>query len=163
MHTSLNPEAGDLCSENQELDSITTLPLEELLPHRERSLLLNRVLEGDATYAVTLSTVKSSWPFAEGSGVDSLALVEVAAQTAGISCSWDRIQRLGLNSEQKGWIVAVKKAVFHLAELPYEAEVRAEGKNTINFGGFQEVSTLISLDDQIIAEIVLQLYQTQDS
>lgn len=142
--------------------AITALPLEALLPQRGRMLLLNKVLAGEASFAVTESVVRPDWPLARPEGVDSLVLVEVAAQTAGISCSWDRLQRLGPKSEQKGWIVAIKRAELHLAHLPFGAHIRVEGRNTINYGGFQEISTTVSMNDACIAEIVLQLYQPQE-
>lgn len=142
--------------------AITALPLEALLPQRGRMLLLSKVLAGETSFAVTESVVRPDWPLAGPEGVDSLVLVEVAAQTAGISCSWDRLQRLGPTSEQKGWIVAIKRAELHLALLPFGAHIKVEGRNTINYGGFQEVSTTVTMDDVCIAEIVLQLYQPQE-
>ena len=66
------------------------------------------------------------------------------------------------DSEQKGWIVAIKRAELHLAELPFGAHIRAEGRNTISYGGFQEVNATLSLNGACIAEVVLQLYQPQD-
>ena len=94
--------------------------------------------------------------------MDALVLIEIAAQTAGISCSWTRLQQKGPDSEQKGWIVAVKRANLHLAVLPFGAHIRAEGRNTISYGGFQEVAATMFMDDVCIAEVVLQLYQTQE-
>lgn len=142
--------------------AITTLPLEALLPQRGSMLLLDAVLAGDTTFAVTSSTVRSDWPLARENSVDALVLVEIAAQTAGISCSWERLQRRDPTSEQKGWIVAIKRAELHLAELPFGAHIKAEGKNTINYGGFQEVSTTLHMDGVCIAAVVLQLYQPQE-
>ncbi len=142
--------------------AITELALEELLPQRGPMLLLDAVLAGDSSGAVTSSTVRPDWPLAGAEGVDALVLVEIAAQTAGISCSWQRLQRLGADSEQKGWIVAVKRANLHLAVLPFGARIRAEGRNLVNYGGFQEVAATMFMDDACIAEVVLQLYQTQE-
>lgn len=125
-------------------------------------LLLDAVVEGDTSFAITRSIVRPDWPLAGDTGVDALVLIEVAAQTAGISCSWERLQQKGPNSEQKGWIVAIKRAELRLAELPFGAHIRAEGRNTISYGGFQEVSATLFLDGACIAEVVLQLYQPQE-
>lgn len=142
--------------------AITELALEDLLPQRRPMLLLDTVLAGDSSGALTSSTVRPDWPLAGAEGVDALVLIEIAAQTAGISCSWTRLQQKGPDSEQKGWIVAVKRANLHLAVLPFGAHIRAEGRNTISYGGFQEVAATMFMDDVCIAEVVLQLYQTQE-
>ena len=143
-------------------EAITEVALEALLPQRRPMLLLDAVLAGDTHFAVTCSIVRPEWPLAGETGVDALVLIEIAAQTAGISCSWGRLQQKGPDSEQKGWIVAIKRAELHLAELPFGAHIRAEGRNTICYGGFQEVNATLSLNGACIAEVVLQLYQPQD-
>ncbi|MDO5674946.1 MAG: hypothetical protein Q4G66_08535 [bacterium] len=143
-------------------EAITGVALEALLPQRRPMLLLDAVLAGDTSFASTRSIVRPEWPLAGETGVDALVLIEIAAQTAGISCSWARLQQKGPDSEQKGWIVAIKRADLHLAELPFGAHIRAEGRNTISYGGFQEVSATLYLQDACIAEVVLQLYQPQE-
>ena len=74
----------------------------DLLPHRDRMLLIDEILEVDDKTAVTRATVTDQWPFFDGKGVDSLVLNEVVAQTAGISNGWVRIQKHGKDSEKKG-------------------------------------------------------------
>ena len=105
-------------------EAITEVALEALLPQRRPMLLLDAVLAGDTHFAVTCSIVRPEWPLAGETGVDALVLIEIAAQTAGISCSWGRLQQKGPDSEQKGWIVAIKRAELHLAELPFEERRR---------------------------------------
>ena len=140
------------------------LPLEALLPQRRPMLLLARVLEGDESRAVTESVVAADWPLAGESGVEALVLVEIAAQTAGVSCSCGRIRKKGMDSEQMGWIVAVKRAEFFVDALPLGARIRAEARNTINYGGFQEVGCTLFWGEgrEKIGEVLLQLYQPQD-
>ena len=126
------------------------------------------MLDGDATFAITESVVGPEWPLASENGVEALTLIEVAAQTAGVSCSWQRIREKGMDSTQTGWIVAIKKVSLHLdhlpgALLPFGMRIRAEGKNTINYGGFQEVSAALFADSVRLGEVVLQLYQPQDA
>lgn len=140
------------------------LPLEALLPQRRPMLLLSRVLEGDERRAVTESVAAADWPLAGASGVEALVLVEIAAQTAGVACSCRRIREKGLDSEQRGWIVAVKRAEFFVDALPLGARIRAEAENTINYGGFQEVGCSLFRGEgrEKIGEVLLQLYQPQD-
>jgi predicted hotdog family 3-hydroxylacyl-ACP dehydratase len=135
------------------------LTLEDLLPHRAPMLLIGEVLEVDATHAVTVSTVEPTWPMADRNGVSPLILVEVAAQTAGVCNGWDRIQNLGLESDQMGWLVAVKRADFFSEHLPLGSAIRARAENTLIFDKFREVTSQLHQDDRLLAEVVLQLYQ----
>jgi len=138
---------------------LADLTLEDLLPHRGKMLLLDTVLEVETAHAVTLSTVKSSWPLCEQGSVASLICVELAAQTAGVCNGWERIHSLGMDSDQMGWLVAVKKAEFKVGSLPLGATIRARAENTMAFDRFREVTSILHRDDQVIAEVVLQLFQ----
>lgn len=135
------------------------LTIEDLLPHRGTMLLIGEVLEVDDLYAVTLSTVAATWPLADGQGVPPLMLIELAAQTAGICNGWNRIRIQGLDSEQMGWLVAVKRAEFFTDHLPLGSVVRARAENTLVFDTFREVTSQLHHNDQLVAEVVLQLYQ----
>ena len=135
------------------------LTLEDLLPHRGVMLLIGNVLEVDAGHAVTLSTVDDGWPMADQDGVSPLIAVELAAQTAGVCNGWERIQSRGLDSDQMGWLVAVKRADFYIEQLAIGSIVRARAENTLVFDKFREVTSQLYLEDLLIAEVVLQLYQ----
>ena len=74
------------------LSALTELPMEALLPQRRPMPLIDRVLDGNDTFAVTESVVGSEWPLAAENGMAALTLIEVAPQTAGISRSWQRIR-----------------------------------------------------------------------
>lgn len=67
---------------------LADLTLEDLVPHRGTMLLLDSVLEVDRNHAMTLSTVKPSWPLLAEGGVAPLICVELAAQTAGVCNGW---------------------------------------------------------------------------
>lgn len=138
---------------------LADLTLEDLLPHRSGMLLLDTVVEVDTTRAVTLSTVASSWPLAGPLGAPALLCIELAAQTAGVCNGWDRIQTQGRESNQMGWLVAIKRAEFHIPLLPLGAVIRAEAQNTLVFANFRENSGRLFLDGRLAAEVILQLYQ----
>ena len=147
-------------SENQNPTlQLSDLTIEDLLPHRGTMLLIGEILEVGALHAVTLSTVQRTWPLAGRHGVEPLILVELAAQTAGVCNGWNRIQTQGLDSEQMGWLVAVKRAEFFTALLPFGSTISARAENTLIFDKFREVTSQLSHDDQLFAEVVLQLYQ----
>lgn len=60
-----------------------------------------------------------------------------------------------------GWLVAVKKAEFHAGLLPLGTAITARAENTMVFDRFREVTSVLHRDDQLIAEVVLQLFQAE--
>jgi len=139
--------------------TLSDLTLEDLLPHRGAMLLVGEVLAVDSRNATALFLVDTSWPMADEHGVHPLILVEMAAQTAGICNGWGRIQTKGRDSEQMGWLVAIKKAEFFIDSLPFGAVITAGAENTYSFESLREVSCELSMDNQIIGKTTLQLFQ----
>ncbi|MBM9612953.1 hypothetical protein JWJ90_01485 [Desulfobulbus rhabdoformis] len=138
---------------------LAQLSLEDLLPHRDGMLLIDEVLEVDTVQARTLSRVSADWPLTGPDGAESLICVELAAQTAGVCNGWDRIQNRGLDSDQMGWLVAVKRADFFVDHLPLGGSIEASAKNTLVFDKFREVESQLHQDGQLVASVVLQLFQ----
>jgi predicted hotdog family 3-hydroxylacyl-ACP dehydratase len=122
-------------------------------------LLVREVLAVDSRNATALFLVDTSWPMADEHGVHPLILVEMAAQTAGICNGWGRIQTKGRDSEQMGWLVAIKKAEFFIDSLPFGGVITAAAENTYSFESLREVSCELSMDNQIIGKATLQLFQ----
>jgi len=139
--------------------TLSDLTLEDLLPHRGAMLLVREVLAVDSRNATALFLVDTSWPMADEHGVHPLILVEMAAQTAGICNGWGRIQTKGRDSEQMGWLVAIKKAEFFIDSLPFGGVITAAAENTYSFESLREVSCELSMDNQIIGKATLQLFQ----
>ena len=138
------------------------LRLEDLLPHRGRMLLVDDVVEVDSSHAVTRCVVSGSWPLVRDNAVHPLVLLELAAQTAGVCNGWDRIQTQGLDSNQMGWLVAIKKADFFINALPLGSAVIVRAENTYNFENLREISCELRLDDTLIGQATLQLFQARE-
>lgn len=138
---------------------LSDLSLEDFLPHRDAMLLIGEIIEVDGTHAVTQSNVGRTWPMADQHGISSLICVELAAQTAGVCNGWERVRVRGLGSEQMGWLVAVKRADFFVEYLPFDISVMVRAENTMTYDKFREVSSQLYYNDQLMAEVVLQLYQ----
>ena len=138
---------------------ISDLTLEDLLPHRGHMMLLEKVLEADSKHALTLSRVRKSWPMAGDRGVDPLILIELAAQTAGVCNGLDRIQTKGLESEQMGWLVGIKKTEFFIHSLPFGSKIISRAENTYNFENLREVCCELHIENKLICKSVLQLFQ----
>ncbi|WP_028584023.1 hypothetical protein [Desulfogranum mediterraneum] len=139
------------------------LSLEDLLPHRGGMLLVDEVLEVESSHARTSSSPRPSWPLAEESGVHPLILVELAAQTAGVCNGWDRIQTQGLDSNQMGWLVGIKKAEFFVDSLPFAQKVVSCARTTHNFANLREVACELYQEQRLIARVTLQLFQAEQS
>ena len=140
-------------------NELSGLSLEDLLPHRASMLLIDEILEVDSGHAVTLSKVAGTWPLTGRHGVAPLIMVELAAQTAGVCNGWDRIRTQGLDSDQMGWLVAVKRADFFIAHLPVGTTVKVRAENTLSFDKFREVTSRVYHEERLLAEVILQLYQ----
>jgi len=89
--------------------------------------------------------------------------VEIAAQTAGVCNGWDRIKTQGLDSNQMGWLVAIKKADFFIDILPLGGKIIARAKNTYNFENLREIDCSLRLNEKLIGQATLQLFQARKS
>ncbi|MBW1635647.1 MAG: hypothetical protein JRJ68_05160 [Deltaproteobacteria bacterium] len=135
------------------------LTLEDLLPHRGDMMLVKTVFEVDDKHARTLCRPEKSWPMSNDQGVHPLILIELAAQTAGVCNGLNRIQTRGIDSEQMGWLVGIKKATFLINSLPHGSDIITNAENTYSFENLREVFCEQSLDNNLIARITLQLFQ----
>jgi len=138
------------------LDGLT---LEDILPHRGNMVLINNVLEADETHAVTESVMNVSFPLADKSGVQPLIMVELAAQTAGVCNGLDRIRTQGIDSNKMGWLVGVKRAQFYVHCLPLGSTVVTRSENSHNYENLREVSCVLHMDNTLVGEVTLQLFQ----
>lgn len=99
--------------------------IEDLIPHRGRMKLLDRIVELSIEKATVLTCPQDDWPLAEAGQVPALVLLEVVAQTAGLVCSL----KVGLDGEEPptGYLVGVRTGTFFrdLVEIGTELTCRA--------------------------------------
>ena len=98
--------------------SQTSKRAEDFLPHRDRMRLIDEIIDVNEKSAVTQATVTDQWPFFSGESVNSLVLIELVAQTAGISNCWEGIRKHGEQFVTKGWLVGIKQSHFHIHAIP---------------------------------------------
>ena len=134
--------------------------IEDLLPHRDRMLLIDEILEVDDKTAVTRATVTDQWLFFDGQTVDSLILIELVAQTAGINNSWVRIKKHGQDSEKKGWLVGIKQSRFLVDSVSLDDLIITRAENQFEYESYRHISGIARIGDDIVGEISLQLIQT---
>ena len=93
---------------------LAEIQAEDLLPHRGRMKLVDEIITVNSEMAVTRTRVTDQWPFFDGKAVNSLVLIELVAQTAGISNSWGGKKKHGENFVTKGWLVGIKESRFYI-------------------------------------------------
>ena len=133
--------------------------IEDLLPHRDRMLLIDEIIEVDDEKAVTGATVTDQWPFFDGKVVNSLVLIELVAQTAGINNGWVRIKKRGKNSEKMGWLVGIKQSRFFIDAVSLNARIITLSENQFEYESYKEILGITKIGPDIIGEITLQLIQ----
>jgi predicted hotdog family 3-hydroxylacyl-ACP dehydratase len=135
--------------------------IEMLLPHRGRMLLIDEVVEIDGDKAVSRATPNAQWPLSDGSQASPLMIIELVAQTSGLSNGMELLSAEGRKAEIKGFLVGVKKAIFHVRSLPLGEAILTETRNTFAFEGFREIKGLCKRGETVIGEAVLQVVRAE--
>lgn len=107
-------------------------PLEELLPHRGRALLLQQVLEWSPGGVTCELTLTPSFPYAHRGRVETLCGIELLAQSVGVYSSlarraWTcRDEPASAESgPTAGYLVGVPRAELFATHLPLGVPLRA--------------------------------------
>jgi predicted hotdog family 3-hydroxylacyl-ACP dehydratase len=133
---------------------------EDFLPHRSRMRLIDEIVEVNEKTAVTHATVTDQWPFFSNESVNSLVLIELVAQTAGISNCWEGIRKHGDRFVTKGWLVGIKQSHFYIHSIPLNTLITTRTENQFLFENFIEILGTVEIASTIAAEIWLQLVQS---
>ena len=111
------------------------ISIEDLIPHRGRMRLIHEILEVDEHRAVTRTVATEEWPLFDGQSVNPIVLVELVAQTAGVTNGWERIKTQGMDSEKKGWLVGIKKTSLFIDAIPLHTEIITTCDHEVVFHG----------------------------
>ncbi len=141
----------------------TDIRVEYLLPHRDSMKLIDEILEVDEEKAVARSVVTDRWPFVDVKSVNPMVLIELVAQTAGISNSWEGIKKHGENFQRKGWLVGIKHARFFGGTLFINTQIITRAENLFKFENYREIMGTAKINSDIVAEVILQLVQSDSS
>lgn len=129
----------------------------DLIPHRGRMLLVHEIVRVDGNAAVSRSVVSDQWPLTGAGGASPLLIVELVAQTSGLSNGLERLLQEGQGTETKGWLVGIKKAAFYVDALALGAVVETRAENSFKFEGFREIEGSASIDGKVVGEVTLQV------
>lgn len=135
------------------------MSIDDLLPHRRPMRLLDEVLEADERRAATRSVVRPQWPLVDGDTVDALIVVELVAQTCGISNGLERTRIHGAGSDRKGWLAGIKSARFARDRIPVGTAIDVLAENAFSFEGFREIRGCARIGAETVAEVILQVVQ----
>jgi predicted hotdog family 3-hydroxylacyl-ACP dehydratase len=141
------------------ITKLSDYTLEDILPHRGYMLLIDDILEVDDTHALTSSVIKKSYPLTDVNGAQALIMIEFAAQTAGVCNGLGRIKEKGLDSRKMGWLVGIKRAQLYVDTIPLGTTVITRSENIHNYDNLREISAILHMEETLIGEITLQLYQ----
>jgi len=136
------------------------LSVEDLLPHRDRMRLVDEIVEVDIKKAVTRSRVNAQWPLFDGRAVHALVLIELVAQTAGINNSWGGKIKHGEDYVARGWLVGIKDARFYIDAVPLDTCLTTRSVNQFELEGYRVVQGTVDMDGKRVAEVELQLIQS---
>ncbi|MCP4682462.1 MAG: hypothetical protein GY864_09030 [Desulfobacterales bacterium] len=138
---------------------LVNINIEDLIPHRGRMMLIDEIIDVNEDMAVTRALVTENWPLFDGKSVNPMVLIELVAQTAGVSNGWDRIKTRGMDSDKKGWLVGVKKAGFFIDEIPLDTRIITRSENKFKYDSFREVLGTARIGRDVVCEISLQVFQ----
>ena len=141
-----------------------TLPavdIDDLLPHRRPMRLVDEILEADETRAVTRCVVTEQWPLVSNGAVDAMIIVELVAQTSGISNGLERIRTHGAGADRKGWLAGIKSARFARHRIAMDTPIVVRAENAFSFEGFREIRGNADIDGETVAEVILQVVQAE--
>ena len=137
--------------------------IEDLLPQRDRMLLIDEIIELDDERAVTAATVTDQWPFYDANGVNPLVLIELVAQTAAVTNGWIRIKQRGKDSEKKGWLVGIKQSRFFVEAISLNQRIITRAENQFVYESYRHIAGIARIGSDIVGEVTLQLIQTESA
>ena len=145
------------------MNSYKNITVEDLLPHRGRMKLVDDIIELDEQRAVTRAVVTDQWPLFDKNGVNALVLVELAAQTAGLSNGLARINKYGKDTDNRGWLAGIKECRLFVDFITLGAEIITIVENDFEFGNYREISGFANIDSKIAGRFRLQVVGADDS
>ena len=137
------------------------IDLDELLPHRDRMRLVDKVLAVDTKSATTESIVNDIWPLYERNFVPALVIVELVAQTASICVGWKTKLENPSTKGGRGWLVGIKNASFVRDKIPLNACIITRVKMDFSFENYTGIVGRAETDSVMIGEVHLQVMQSE--
>lgn len=97
-----------------------------VLPHRSPALLLTRVVRTDGTFLDGQGCIPPAHPLAENGRAPVVLGVELGAQAAGAL----EVLRRDAGERLEGYLVAIRRARFHVLDLPVDEPLAVTATRT---------------------------------
>lgn len=156
--------------------SIAYPPVEELLPHRGRALLLARVVDWTEQQVCCEAILGEECPYVRDGRLESVCGLEVLAQAAGVYLGLARRAGgatgtalvLGDGASDRvsgdrasGYLVGVPHADLHVETLPVDRPLRAQVSPLWQEGGAARFRGVLHHDDTVLLSAELSLFVPQ--
>jgi predicted hotdog family 3-hydroxylacyl-ACP dehydratase len=141
----------------------TMYDIETLIPHRNRMKLIDEIVEYGDDRCVTASVVTGEWPLVRDGGVNPIIIIELAAQTAGVSIGLKQKNAGKPMGEKQGWLVGVKSAEFFMDAIPVNEKIVTEIHAPKSGVSFVEVTGTSRVGQYIVGEVVVQIFLLDDN
>jgi predicted hotdog family 3-hydroxylacyl-ACP dehydratase len=134
----------------------------ELLVHRDRMCLIDRVLEVDATRAVTEVTIREDDLFCFDGEVGGWVGIELMAQTVAIWAGWQARARGEV--PKIGFLLGTRRYTSHRPRFLPGDRLRIEVSHEWwSDGGLGQFACAILMESETVATAALTVYEPQDA
>ncbi|MDY6792970.1 MAG: hypothetical protein SWH54_17025 [Thermodesulfobacteriota bacterium] len=137
------------------------IDIERLIPHRDRMKLIGEIIESDDEKAVTESVVAKKWPLFTETGVSSLIIIELVAQTASVCIGYKELKKNGEKLGGKGWLVGIKNASFFLDKIALNSRITTCSRINFSFDNYTQILGTAKTGEKLVGEVNLQVLRSE--
>lgn len=135
---------------------MTDTAIERLIPHRGRMKLVDEVISADEESATTTAVVTPHWPLVCDGFAGPLVMIELVAQTSAAALRWKEQQAPG-SSDEKGWLVGIKKAEFMIDRIPVDTRILTRSNINFTVENLTEATGVLTIGKDVVGEVTLQV------
>ncbi len=132
----------------------------DVIPHRDRMLLLDEVVFVDANSSSAIATVTERWPLNENNQVSPLVLVEVLAQTAAICAGYEEYKSGQNVKDGMGWLVSIKSVNFEIETLDIGSKIETTATKAFVFDNFLTFTAIAKINGSQVCDISMQVLKS---
>jgi predicted hotdog family 3-hydroxylacyl-ACP dehydratase len=136
-------------------------PVEDYLLQRERMMLINTIVDVNGQRSIALSLTTESWPLFDNDCISPIVIIELVAQTAGISIRWEEVMQTDQpkKGEGGGFIVGVKDAVFFVHRIPLNETIITCSTKKYTYMNYAEYQGFSQIGNNKLGEVTIQIFR----
>lgn len=131
--------------------------IEDMIPHRDRMKLIDKIINIDENEAVTSTIIKENWPLVNENYANPIIIIELIAQTAGILEGYIKLKQEDIGVS--GWLAGIKEANFLIDKIPLNKELTISASKSYQMENLGIVKGDVKLGEKTIGNAVLQAIQ----